>query len=401
MKKILLYVLCGLLSISLVATPLYANESISDLRRRQEEIQSNATQTQNELNKTVAEKSEALLEIEELDAELTKVTDTLNIINSELQTTNDLLFQTEVELAEAEESRLRQIEVLKERIRYMYENGNTGYIDIILGAETFSDFLNRLEYIHRIAENDRELLERIEATEEFIKNQLLLIESKKLEIEVLLAQEERQLDILEDALSKKEEVLRSLTEEEESYKQQIQDWETAEKEVQALIREAEEEAKRRAAEEARRRAAEAAAATLAATKQYYTGGKLQWPVPSSYRITSPYGNRINPINKRPEVHTGIDIGASMGSSIVAAEAGLVIYVGTRGGYGNTVIIDHGGGLTTLYAHASAYLVKVGQEVSRGEAIARIGSTGYSTGPHLHFEVRTNGGHQNPEGFLSR
>ena len=400
MRKFLTYALCAVLSVNFIITPLYA-QTVNELKRQQDRIQANAQQTQNGLDKTAEEKSQALLEIEELDAELTKVTDTLVLINSELKATNDLLMQTEIELEEAEQSRLRQIEVLKERIRYMYENGNTGYIDIVLGAENFSDFLNRLEYIHRIAENDRELLERLEATEELIKNQLNSIERQKLEIEVLLAQEERQLEILEGALAKKEELLRVLTLEEETYRQQMSDWEQAEKEVQALIKEAEAEAKRRAEEEARRRAAEASAAALTATKNYYTGGQLTWPVPSSYRVTSPYGNRINPINKQPEFHTGIDIGASTGSSIVAAEAGLVIYTGVRGGYGNTVILDHGGGLTTLYAHASAILVKVGQEVKRGEAIARVGSTGYSTGPHLHFEVRVNGAHKNPDSYLTK
>ena len=127
------------------------------------------------------------------------------------------------------------------------------------------------------------------------------------------------------------------------------DWEQAEKEVQALIKAAEEETRRRAEE---------VSATLSATKNYYTGGQLTWPVPSSYRVTSSYGNRINPINKQPEFQPGVDIGASTGSSITAVDAGIVIYSGVRGGYGNTVIFDHGGGLTTLYAHASALLKKL-------------------------------------------
>jgi murein DD-endopeptidase MepM/ murein hydrolase activator NlpD len=133
----------------------------------------------------------------------------------------------------------------------------------------------------------------------------------------------------------------------------------------------------------------------------YTQGKIGWPVPSSTRITSPYGYRIHPILKTKKLHTGIDIGAKSGSAVLAGNAGKVIFAGYYGGYGYTVIIDHGGKISTLYAHNSKLLVKEGDEVKRGQDIAKIGSTGLSTGPHLHFEVRENGQHKNPMNYLGK
>jgi murein DD-endopeptidase MepM/ murein hydrolase activator NlpD len=138
------------------------------------------------------------------------------------------------------------------------------------------------------------------------------------------------------------------------------------------------------------------------TKKKYTGGSMTWPCPSSSVITSPFGNRKHPILRKYKLHTGVDIGADKGASIVAANSGTVIMAQyDKNGYGNMVVIDHGGGITTLYAHASKILVKVGQDVKSGEVIAKVGSTGLSTGNHLHFEVRVNGEPRSDEGLYKQ
>ena len=139
------------------------------------------------------------------------------------------------------------------------------------------------------------------------------------------------------------------------------------------------------------------------TKQKYVGGTMTWPCPSSYTITSAFGNRKHPILRKYKMHTGIDIGASKGASIVAANSGTVIMAYyDKKGYGNVVVIDHGGGISTLYAHCSKILVKVGAKVKAGQNIAKVGSTGLSTGNHLHFEVRVNGEPKDPmKGYLSK
>lgn len=126
------------------------------------------------------------------------------------------------------------------------------------------------------------------------------------------------------------------------------------------------------------------------TSSKYTGGEMAWPTPSSHIVTSPFGYRIHPIYGYPKMHTGIDIGASYGSTVVAASSGTVISAGWGGGYGNCVMIDHGGGIVTLYAHNSSLAVYTGQHVKRGQTISYVGSTGASTGAHLHFEVRKTG-----------
>ncbi|MBQ5707420.1 MAG: M23 family metallopeptidase, partial [Peptococcaceae bacterium] len=127
--------------------------------------------------------------------------------------------------------------------------------------------------------------------------------------------------------------------------------------------------------------------------------KYVWPCPSSKKITSKYGYRIHPIQKVKKMHTGIDVGAKKGTDIVAAAGGKVIMAKYYGGYGNCIIVDHGGGMSTLYAHMSAYVAKEGDWVSQGQVIGKVGSTGNSTGPHLHFEVRVNGQHTNPSNYV--
>jgi murein DD-endopeptidase MepM/ murein hydrolase activator NlpD len=130
----------------------------------------------------------------------------------------------------------------------------------------------------------------------------------------------------------------------------------------------------------------------------YIGGNMKWPTPGYTNVVSPYGRRLHPILKKYKMHTGIDIDAPSGASIIAANSGTIIIAGWRSGYGNTVVIDHGGGITTLYAHCSKILVKVGDHVAAGKVIAKVGSTGLSTGAHLHFEIRVNGDTVDPLKF---
>lgn len=383
--------LCVLLSVTLTV-PLYAT-NINDLKNKEKEIQNNSNEIQNQIDETEAEKTQVMKDVEVMDAEINKLTDELATINTELEDTNATLDATEIELADAEATRERQYEVLKERLVFMYENGDTGYLDVILAAEDFSDFLNRAEYMNIIAEYDKNMLTNLENTEALVTQKLDEISTKKMEIEVLLAQEERRMDALEDTLANKKDYIEKLETDQAGYEQQLAEWDRAEKEVQALIKKAEDDAKR-AAEVAKK------SRTAAATKNYYTGGKFLCPIQSSYRISDTFKIReVHPITGKREMHTGIDMACPTGTNIAAAESGVVIFSGVKGGYGNCVILDHGGGYTTLYGHCSKLLVSVGEEVARGETIARVGSTGLSTGPHLHFEVRVNGSAVNPDGYL--
>ena len=373
--------------------PAYANNSsIPDLRKQRERIHGQINHANQELEGTRREKSEAQAEVDKLDEELEEVTNEFNLITEQLESVTEELIQTEAELVRASNERETQYEVFRDRVRVMYMNGSIGYLEVLFSATDFSDFLNRLDFVNLIAEYDKGVLDRLQQIEHEIENHLSQIERQKREVEVLKAQLEKKQITLEIALNQKHALLERLAGNERMYQQQIADWKQADKDIEVLIKRKEEEA---------RKAAEAARLARQAQTAPYTGGVVAWPVPASNRQTSPYGNRPSPFNSsRTEFHSGIDIGAPTGTAIVAAEAGVVIFSGTMSSYGKTVIIDHQNGMTTLYAHASKLDVSVGDRVTRGQIIARVGSTGNSTGPHLHFEVRLGGVHKNPIHYLS-
>ena len=141
-------------------------------------------------------------------------------------------------------------------------------------------------------------------------------------------------------------------------------------------------------------------AVTASFGEDYRGGQMQWPIYGHYNITSNYGMRVHPITGVYKLHTGVDIGATIGTNFTAMANGIVVKAEYNGAYGNMVIIDHGGGVQTLYAHGSEIVAKLGQEVNAGDVVLKVGSTGYSTGPHAHFEVRINGNPENPLDYLS-
>ena len=389
-KEAKLYTFIFILIISAVA-PAYANNvGIPDLKKQIEQNRQRIQGASGELTSTRAEKSEAQSELDEIDKELNQVTDEYNYMTEQLEIITDELEKTEASLANAIVERETQYEVFKERVRIMYMNGSVGYLEVLLSANDFSDFLNRLDYISLIAEYDKGVLDRLQQIEAEINEHLNNVERQKREIEILQAQLEKKQAELEIALNQKVLLIERLSRDEKMYQQQIADWQQANSDIEKLI-------KRKEEEERKRR--EAALAAAAKKNVSYSGGVVAWPVPASGRETSPYGNRTSPIHGRKEFHSGIDIGAPTGTAIVAAEAGVVIFSGTMSSYGKTVIVDHQNGMSTLYAHASKLEATVGQKVSRGQVIAKVGSTGNSTGPHLHFEVRIGGVHKNPKNYL--
>lgn len=279
-------------------------------------------------------------------------------------------------MAEAEKNKEIQLEKFSVRIKFLHERGNIGYLEIILSSKRFNDFLKRCEYVNQIMEYDKKLIENLSN----IQNTILL-ETQKIEDDKIQA---------EKFLVEKQEVLASYMSDEKKYEELIKNQEKESQEIKNLI------------------LASASKTTENNSNQNnitytYTGGKFNWPVPSrsasSSSLSSGFVYRKRPIGSGYEQHTGYDIPASYRADIVAAESGKVIFSGWKSGYGNTIVIDHGGGITTLYGHNSSLVVSVGQFVSRGQVIAKCGSTGNSTGNHCHFEVRSNGSPVSPEGYL--
>jgi len=309
------------------------------------------------------------------------------IINEQSQTTKEyhaiqskisiIAKETEVtsnQLLVAEKDLKKQKDLLEERLRVMYENSQTDYIQILVEAKSLTDLLESSRYLTIIADYDRNLLRAFESSRKEL-------EYKKKKKEEELAKKKLEGNNKQQVISSLSVSRSDVDQELQKYNRMLQDLTNQEDELLRISEELSKKIK-----------------SLQSSGQY-SGGVMRWPVPSSSNITSPYGMRMHPILHTYRMHTGIDISASSGSSIVAANKGTVIMAEWYGADGNTIIIDHGGGITTLYAHCSAFLVRVGDRVNAGETIARVGSTGWSTGPHLHFEVRVNGETKNPVNYV--
>lgn len=437
MKKtfstIIVFILVGNL-----LSPINA-KTIDELQKEQQELRNKSQITRNALNNTTTEKNNVFNEISILDNNIVEVGNEIDRLENELNQTNQMLEQTQSDLKQAQEDKDKQYETLKKRIKYMYENGNVGYLEVLLNFKDFSDLLTRVENINNIITHDNEILDKLKQLEITIQTKVKEISEQKMTIELLSKQQQDKKHALEETMEQKNQIFMKLASDEEEYKRQIEQMEKDDIEIQELIRKAQEEAARKAREEAERKAREEAArkaaqeaaakkaAQEAAAKKAqqqttsksnttssssstnksntstktssttYSGGRMSWPLPGYDAPNGDYGfgYRKSPITGRGETHRGIDIPAPRGTTVYAAAGGTVITASYLNSYGNAVIIDHGGGLSTVYAHNSKLLVSVGDTVSKGQAISQVGSTGDATGNHLHFEVRVNGQYTNP------
>ena len=382
-KKILLALT---FSLTLSSFNISYAKSINELNKEKNEIKNKVNQSKKDLEETKEEKSSFLKEVERLDAQLDKTETELKNLENKLENTKKNLDKTEAELKEAEEIKNKQYESLKKRIRIIYEYGSETYLDIILDSKGIMDFFKRIEYVNRIMKHDQKLFERYKETEKSVQIKLEEIKVNKQNLENLTKETNEKKKQLESNINNKQQLVSKLELEEVALQEQIKDLEKEDREITDLINKAKVKAKK------------------SSTNKVYNGlkgGKLAHPVPafSGYPVNDNYGPRIHPISGKKTFHAGLDLKATYGTDIVASESGTVIYTGNRGGYGKTVIIDHGNGLTTLYAHNSKIVVSQGDSVKRGQVIAKAGSTGYSTGVHAHFEVRINGKHTDPTPYL--
>jgi murein DD-endopeptidase MepM/ murein hydrolase activator NlpD len=285
---------------------------------------------------------------------------------------------TKAALADAVAKYNSQLELVKTRLNVMYQNSSATMLDTLLESKNVIEFYERLQYMSIIAQSDSELISDLNADKldvEYKKKMQLaaeaLLEDKASEKRDKLATLKNSRAELEDQLSRSKAELAKLEKEEDALLAES-------KRLQSVIK------------------------NLSRSTGKYAGGTMKWPLPSSFSITSTFGMRKHPILRKYKMHTGIDIDGETGNSIIAANKGTVIMAqyDNSGGYGRMIVIDHGGGISTLYAHCSKLLVSVGDVVKSGEVIARVGSTGLSTGSHLHFEVRKNGDPVNPlKGYL--
>lgn len=393
---------------------VFGAKTINQLQQEKNQYQQNKQNAQNALQQTQQKQKTITEEISQLDKSATAAREELERVNAQLEETQKNLEQAQKDLEEATQKKESQMATFRERVKFMHENGSVGYLKAIMQADSITDLISRAEYIHQIMDYDKNTLEELKRNQSIIEAKEKEITIERDEISVLVAQQKQKSDELEQKLAEKQKVSEQYRQDAQKYEEELKSWEQASAEVERLINEANrkaaEEAKKRAAEEAQRKAAQqqssrsnssssSSGGGAAMGNVTYTGGQFVWPVPGRSYISSGYGYRNRPIGSGREFHTGYDIPAPTGTNIVAAAGGTVITAGYVNGFGYTVMINHGGGLVTLYGHNSKLLVSVGDQVSKGQAIAKCGSTGNSTGPHCHFEVRKNGKHTSPAPYL--
>lgn len=445
------------LAVILAAQPVsYARaNSLEEAQQEKEKLEDALDDAQELIESLKGSKSNIEDKVTKLDAQLTKISTDISNLESQLEDKNLEISDTAKVLKEAQKDAKAQYETMKLRIQYMYENRDRSYVEQILSARSISDVLNAVEYISQITRYDRQMLEKYQKTQATVKDAKTALEQEKAELQQMQAQVEENRQAVSVLLTAKESELTAVDQDIKEANSQVDVFEAeliAQEEVIAQIRAAEEAkkaAREKAEAEAKARAeaqAKAAAEAAAAQAQEqagteepegteeqestqepqepqegdseisapetvpepepipedtYNGGAFLWPCPASTRITSDYGNRESPTAGASSNHKGIDIGAPYGSDIVAAADGEVIFAGYSNGGGNYVMIDHGGSLYTVYMHASSLCVSKGDKVTRGQTVAKVGSTGISTGNHLHFGVSLNGGYVSPWNYLSR
>jgi murein DD-endopeptidase MepM/ murein hydrolase activator NlpD len=374
------------------AMPSSISARIEAQRKKTELIHRRLHEKRGELHAATIRVNNLQARLDETNAAIAGVNARLDDLAAQERSTQRKLWWNTIQLNAAQKTLKLHDDLLKRRLVDVYEHGQLGYLSVLLASKSFSDFVERWEDLRLlIAANERAVLER-KAAEAKVASAQRSLQSTQ---DALQSQEQaqqrarNQLDVLAAERSNLVAVADAERRHVASEVAQMEDLSAAEEaNLEALIVERQREI---AAEEEARRRAMGIVGTPSAP------GALAWPV--SGTITSPFGYRRNPFGGGMEFHQGLDIAAPMGTTIEAAAEGTIISAGWYGGYGNFIVIDHGGGMATAYGHCSQIFVSVGQHVQKGQAIGAVGSTGASTGPHVHFEVRINGKPVDPAQYL--
>ena len=370
-------------------------------KQEQTEVKNKIKKQKSNISNTESEKKVVKDEIVNLDERIQVTSAKISTLEGEISSLNKDIKENQDKLEEAQVNLNENTEALRMRLREMYKRGNVNYLEVILNSKDIEELLRNNEIISSIAKADRELIEFIGEQIETIKEseQRLQIDKAKLSANKAAVINERQT--YQAAIDAKNNYMKVLESNLELYKAEFEkaqaNWDSLDAEIVRLQKQISEQKK---AEEAAARARKATRvhSNISVSSAPRNGQSYTWPVPGHYSISSPFGYRIHPILGYSKFHSGVDIPAPSGTPIVAAKSGTVIMSKLMSGYGNVVMVDHGD-TVTVYAHCSALNVGVGESVKAGDVVAFVGSTGLSTGAHLHFEVRVNGSPVNPLGYV--
>lgn len=380
MRKYLCMVLAFIIICTYI-TVVYAedsNSNLTDLQNKQQDLQNQLTESNEQLDEVQSQLSDNLQQIEKLDEKIKQSEDKISQLDTQVKELQEEISNIQSQLEVAEKNYETQKEIMEKRLVAIYEAGDTRYIDVLLKSNNLSEFLSNYYLITEITTMDQSLLDEVETQKKEIELSKEKLEKNQETLGAALQTQTKTATVLQNTKTLRENYISRLSDEEKAKQAQIDEitaqYEAVNNQILELAKQG--------------------------LDTEYIGGVLAWPVPGYTKITSNYGMRVHPITGQYKLHTGVDISAPIGANFVAANDGIVTKAEYNTAYGNMVIIDHGGGISTLYAHGSEILVTVGQTVKRNEAILKVGSTGYSTGPHAHFEVRINGVVTNPIEYIT-
>lgn len=361
---------------------LSTNE-INDLNEQRDELDDKLEEANSKLEYVQGEISSSLLEIQQLSDKITQYESENKELASQLSDLETSIAETTELLETVTAEYTEKYELLKERLVTVYEAGELTYLDLLLSSTTLSEFLSRYYVMQEMAEYDNQLIDKVEEQKEIIETSKKKLENETAEVKILKAKAEQNEIVMKNTKTLYEGYVEKLSDEEKDLNDEINEYKIEYARIQSELQNI--------------------STDIGDFEIQYTGGEMIWPVAvSGTTITSYYGTRVYPLAGSSAVtdfHLGLDISANAGSPAVAALDGVVTYAGWLGTYGNCVMVYHGEGITTVYAHGQKVLTKRGDEVKQGDIIMEVGSTGNSTGPHLHFEVRINGQTTNPLKFV--
>ncbi|BCV20167.1 murein hydrolase activator EnvC family protein [Moorella sp. Hama-1] len=366
-----------LLAFTLGLLPAYG-ASLDELQKQQQQVQQNMEQQQKLLQQKNDEGAALMQQLQQIEQEIQQKQAQIASLDQQMATAQGRVQQATAELQQAEADQAKRMEILRARLKDIYQVGQVNYLEVLLQSTSLEDFLVRMELLANIARGDINLINEIKAERDKIAARKSELEAERNRIAELRRQADGERVQLASRQASQRQLLAQVEQEKKRVAAALDEMEATARQIAAKIRAEQAKSNRKLAPEGVR-------------------GML-WPLPGYTSISSPFGWRVHPLLKTRRFHDGVDLPAPEGTEIIAPLDGQVISTGYIGGYGNHIVIDHGGGLSTMYGHLSAILVSNGQEVKKGQVIGRVGSTGWSTGPHLHFMVLLQGEPTNPMNY---